>query len=109
MLSKNKRLSTQQFDTAFSAGALIRTPHFAIRHLPSPTKTQWAVVVPKKHIRTAVGRNALRRKIYSAIENLSKEQNTFAGHYIIILSKPFVATPAEIQKELGDTLTRRSS
>ena len=109
MLPKNKRLSTQHFDTAFSAGKVIRTAHFLIRHFPTPSRNQWAVVVPKKHIRTAVRRNTFRRKIYVAIEKMLREQNIFEGHYVVILSKPFVNTPNEIQKELHEALTRRSS
>lgn len=109
MLPKNKRLSTQHFDTAFSAGNVIRTEHFLIRHLPTPLKNQWAVVVPKKYIRTAARRNTFRRKTYFAIEKMLREQNTFVGHYVVILSKPFMNTPTEIQKELHKALTRRSS
>ena len=85
MLPKNKRLSTEHFKTAFSAGRIIRTEHFLIRHFPTPSKNQWAVVVPKKHIHTAVKRNTLRRKIYFAIEKILREQNIFRGHYIVIL------------------------
>ncbi|QQR82239.1 ribonuclease P protein component [Candidatus Campbellbacteria bacterium] len=107
MLPKNKRLATQQFDTAFSAGQVIRTPHFLIRHHTSPLKNQWAVVIPKKHIRTAAARNTLRRQIYSAIEMLLKENKSFTGHYIVILTKKETLCIAEIYNEIHSAVTRR--
>jgi ribonuclease P protein component len=107
MLPKNKRLSTQRFDTAFSAGSVLRTPHFLIRHNTSPSKNQWAVVIPKKHIRTAVARNTFRRQIYSAIEMLLKENKVYTGHYIVILTKKETLRVTEIYNEIHSAVTRR--
>ncbi len=107
MLVKNKRLSTRQFDATFSSGRVIRMPHFLVRYAPVSGKNRWAVVVSKKHTRTAAGRNAARRKMYSAIESMI-QKNVYEGNFILISTTPLPMSVHEIEQELSAALVGRA-
>ncbi len=65
--------------------------------------TRVAVVVSKKVLKSAVGRNRIRRRIYEAIrvnfEDVPKERD----YIFVVYSKEFLTMPfGEIEKTLGE-------
>ena len=84
MLSKNERLSREEFTSAFSSGKRVHST-FASVIVKKADTFKAAVVVPKKVHKSAAGRNRLRRQIYEMLRPLRAQ----GGHYIIIL-KPAV-------------------
>lgn len=52
---------------------------------------RFAVVVSKKVLKSAVGRNRIRRRIYEAIR-LNKPDNKVANDYVFIINSKEIAT-----------------
>lgn len=68
MLSKRERIPRSQFASILKEGRYVKSPSFLLRIAPSGSKrAQIAVSVSKKVSKSAVGRNALRRRTYAAI------------------------------------------
>lgn len=67
MLSKDKRITSDDFKKRFEEATIVFTPHFSIKHIPSPDKPHIAVVISKKSAKTAVLRNQIRRKVYDRL------------------------------------------
>lgn len=88
MLNKKERLSKKEFDRFFVSGKRLHSPLFTIVYSQSPT-FHAAVVVGKKVYKHAVDRNRLRRRLYSILYHLSRDQG-LKGVYIV-LSKPAAA------------------
>jgi ribonuclease P protein component len=100
MLSKRNRLGTKQFDEIMEKGRIIHSPFFLLRVFKTEKRTGVAAVAPKKVAKTAVSRNKLRRKIYSAARPLYKTLQ--AGVNLIIIAKPAVleASQQEIVSDI---------
>jgi ribonuclease P protein component len=86
MLKKSSRLTTKQFNEVMQNGKVFHTPFFTARfHSIDTRPVGMAAVAPVKIAKTAVLRNRVRRRIYSAvkpfIENIS-------GCRIILIAKP---------------------
>src|SRR5690606_11148871 len=67
MLSKTKRLSRKMFTQVMEKGQVFHCPFFLLRVGLGDGPTRFGVSVPKKVAKTAVSRNKLRRRVYSAI------------------------------------------
>jgi ribonuclease P protein component len=68
MLSKNKRVTKELFQTIMTKGGMLSGPLFVFRYMPSKYPS-YAVVAPKSVAKKAVSRNKLRRQGYSALRN----------------------------------------
>jgi len=84
MFPKQHRLSSTEFTTLFNTGKKIHTDTFFIVKDGNSQETKFAVVVPKKISKLAVGRNRIRRQVYAYIKN----NVTYSpGRYIVIIKK----------------------
>ena len=88
----------------YQKGKTVRTPKMSLVFTEN-TKgfTRVAVVVSKKVLKSAVGRNRIRRRIYEAIrinfEDVPKERD----YIFVVYSKEFLTMPfREIEKTLGE-------
>lgn len=72
----------------YQKGKTIRTPKFSLVFTPNQRgKQRFAVVISKKVIKSAVGRNRVRRRIYEAIRlNLTEIPESY-DYIFIVFSK----------------------
>jgi len=92
MLRRSRRLSTEQFNEVIKRGKALHSPFFQLRVLfDSDEQTRVAAVAPVKMAKTAVARNALRRKIYELVAPFTEE--TVDGFYVILFAKPTMLPP----------------
>ncbi len=84
MLKRTERIRRHDFGKV-ALGRASHTPLFTIRALPVEgelgASKQFSVVVSKKVAKTAVARNALRRKVYAALA----ESGPCRGHAIFYM------------------------
>lgn len=74
----------------YQKGKTIRTPKLSLVFAPNKKhKQRYAVVVSKKVLKTAVGRNRIRRRLYEAIR-LSFNPNLKFDCIFVVYSKEFV-------------------
>ena len=91
----------------YQKGKTIRTPKISLVHNKNSRNHQrFAVVVSKKVLKTAVGRNRIRRRIYEAIRlelpNFKDKQDCIFVVYDCMIEKiPF----NELQKLIRELLT----
>ncbi len=64
MLSKKNRISRKDFPSHRVQGFRVFNPFFTVVFYGSATNTRVSVVVSKKTAKTAVARNAMRRRFY---------------------------------------------
>jgi ribonuclease P protein component len=74
MFPKGSRVTTSQFDMVMKLGQVFHCPHFYIRVVreKGSTKSLFSVVVSKSVIKTAVGRNKIKRRCRSILHTFSK-------------------------------------
>jgi ribonuclease P protein component len=83
MLKRIERIRRAGFKK-IAEGRATHTPLFTLRMLPSDAgHRQFSVVVSKKVAKTAVARNALRRKVYAALQECGP-----ANVHAIVYMKP---------------------
>lgn len=72
----------------YQKGKTIRTPKFSLVFAPNQRgKQRFAVVISKKVIKSAVGRNRVRRRVYEAIRlNLAEISESY-DYIFIVFSK----------------------
>ncbi len=75
MLPKAKRLSTELFKNVIEKGQSFHSPFLMLRVSLDQGSARYAVSVPKKVSKTAVGRNRLRRQVYSIIKKIENRVN----------------------------------
>lgn len=75
MLHRIHRLTTAQFDEIMKRGRVTHSPLFTVRacEFPGSGPSRIGAVAPAKIAKTAVSRNALRRKIYESVRSLLSE------------------------------------
>jgi ribonuclease P protein component len=73
MLPKAKRLSQKEVPLVSKDGYFFSFPYFSVRSLKNPIHPKYAVVVGKSVAKHAVGRNTLRRRIYTLIGDTLKK------------------------------------
>ena len=102
MLPRPKRLSTALFKGVIGEGRSLHSPLFVIRVLKLSGPSRFSVSVPKKIAKTAVLRNKIRRRIYSALEPLFP--NIKADIHGVFIVKPTILTASfeEISKGIKD-------
>jgi ribonuclease P protein component len=71
MLPKSKRLTTAEFDAVMKNGRASHSSLFTLRWTDSHKDTRISAVAGQKILKTAVGRNSMRRRIYSSIRKIS--------------------------------------
>ena len=101
MFKKTNRLSSGEFSTYFQSGKRHHSDSFELRYT-SAEQLKVAVVVPKKVVKTAVGRNRLRRQLYHILRPLLKDKT---GVYIVIAKKGATAVMSDVLKQDLETLT----
>lgn len=94
MFKKQNRLSSGEFETYFKKGTKKHSPFFQCIYTPYD-QLKVAVVVPKKVIKTAVGRNKLRRQIYHVLRSILIDTT---GVWIIMVKKDAPKTLTEESK-----------
>ncbi|MES2471033.1 MAG: ribonuclease P protein component [Patescibacteria group bacterium] len=79
MLSRSKRLTTEQYQRAFDKGTLNHSTKATLRLLfvsgEDVGSSLWAVNVPKKVSKLAVVRNKIRRQTFEAIHDILKSDD----------------------------------
>ncbi|MFT5280793.1 MAG: ribonuclease P protein component [Flavobacteriaceae bacterium] len=98
MLPKKQRLTTEEFKEVFSTGRKYHTPFFTYIVLKKEDK-KTSVVVSKKNIKTAVGRNKKRRMIYRILQSLQSISPSF-WNIMIIKKEALEKDTNEIQKDI---------
>jgi ribonuclease P protein component len=108
MLPRSKRLSVPLFANVLANGKIVHSPLFTARILKTAGYTRFSVAISKKIAKTAVERNKLRRRSYSAIGLLSsKIKDSF--HVILLAKSPLIkALQKDIVTDL-DSLFVKSS
>ncbi len=104
MISKKHRLTTPRFDAVFANGVVFRSKHFLVRALAGSPTPAFAVVVGKKIAKTAVRRNALRRKVFRCLSKHLQEKKEPHGEYIFFLRTGNVSVE-ELCDEIHRALT----
>lgn len=107
MLSKEYRFHSRGgVKYVYNHGKTIRRPELSLIFCDnSRGKTRFAVVVSKKVMRTAIGRNRIRRRIYEAIRlNLDRFKKP-RDYIFIIYSKAVMDQPfSDLQKTIRSLL-----
>ena len=87
----------------YQKGKTIRTPKFSLVFAPNQRgKQRFAVVISKKVIKSAVGRNRVRRRVYEAIRlnltEISESQNRMTIFLLSFLKilKPWISLKSRI-------------
>ncbi len=85
MLPKSRRLSTKQVKSVVEKGRMLHSPFFAIRAINIDKPSSFSVSVSKKVAKTAVLRNSIRRRVYSAVSKVINDVNP--GQYVFLMAK----------------------
>ncbi len=107
MLPKSRRISREEFSSILKAGKRYASSHFTLyvaqnkANLKKPS--QFSFSVSKKIAKSAVERNRLRRRGYSAIKGLVKEVKH--GYLLMFSFKNKTVSVESIHKELGELLS----
>jgi len=103
MFSRPERLGRVDFTTYFKLGKRYQSPHFTIVHTPAERR-QAAVVVGKKTVKGAVGRNRLRRQLNHRLKDLTAAHR---GIFIVIVKKGVqVPISNAVESEFTDLVGR---
>jgi ribonuclease P protein component len=96
MLPKRERIPRSQFAGLLQSRAYKNSAHFTLRTAPSPSGARFAVSVSKKVSKSAVVRNRVRRRAYTALPKAGQ------GLYLLI-AKPGVerVKGEELREELA--------
>jgi ribonuclease P protein component len=96
MLSKRERIPRSQFADLLQSRQYKNSAHFTLRAAPSKSGARFAVSVSKKVSKSAVVRNRVRRRAYSALPKAGQ------GLYLLI-AKPGAekAKGDELREELA--------
>ena len=89
MLPRSKRLTVSLFTNALANGKVVHSTLFTARIAKNPGPTRFSAVISKKITKTAVERNKLRRRIYSAVASFGAKISK--DHHVILLAKPLLS------------------
>jgi ribonuclease P protein component len=106
MLSRSQRLSGEQLDAVMEKGRVAHSSLFLVRALVGQKDTRVAAVASKKIAKTAVGRNSIRRKIYTAVRPIKDVLVT--GVHIALFAKAGIlqASNDEITNDLKNLFVK---
>jgi ribonuclease P protein component len=87
----------------YKNGQAVRSHHVTVKYTPNPHRkdSRFAVVVSKKVLKSAVGRNRVRRRIYEIIRNDLPHIKNVSDVVVIVFSAELASMPSE---ELSVTL-----
>lgn len=96
MLPRSQKLSTKQLNLVMEKGKVVHSPFFWSRFIKQDGELKIAVICPQKIAKTAVKKNLIRRKVYSAID-LFINNLELGYHVIVCVKEPILkASPIEI-------------
>lgn len=102
MLKKKNRLSNSEFTSHFKTGRRQQSEYFTVVTNQADV-FKAAVVVGKKVYKSAVDRNRIRRRIYTAL-NINQNKNQIL---LILVKPPFAKlNRRQQQKEINDLIGR---
>lgn len=115
MLPRTKRLTTPLFNDVFSSGKTFHSTSFSIRAKKTAGKSEqtgivsrFAVSVSKKVLKSAVSRNQVKRRIYTAVAAIDDQIKLPVS--LIFVMKPGVAilkkSVSDFQKEIHDSFVK---
>ena len=87
----------------YQKGKTIRNPKMSLVFVPNERGfTRFAVVISKKVIKSAVGRNRVRRRVYEALRINAKYIPGKTDYVFVVFSKDVATMPfSELEKLLG--------
>lgn len=102
MLPRTERLTTSIFTKVLKEGGVLHSPLLSLFAMKSSGVSRFSVSVPKKVVASAVGRNKIRRRVYSLLKGL-KTRILPGIHGVLVMKKgseklSFDELGAEIEK-----------
>ncbi|HEY4503562.1 MAG TPA: ribonuclease P protein component [Candidatus Paceibacterota bacterium] len=95
MLPNQKRLTTTLFKDTIDGGMTYHSSLFILKLLKTIGPSRFSVSVPKKVAKSAVERNKIRRRVYSAIRILYPKIKE--GFYGVFISKDSIKKASFIE------------
>jgi ribonuclease P protein component, eubacterial len=95
----------------YSNGKAVRTQLFTVKYVPNSHRThpRFSVVVSKKVIKSAVGRNRIRRRLYEYLRTHTERLNGVYDIVIICTSADLRTLPyAQIAEQLDQLFDKAS-
>lgn len=110
MLSQRYRFHSRGgVNHTYQKGKTIRTPILSLVFTPNTRHHQrFGVVVSKKILKSAVGRNRIRRRVYEAIRLELPEYTTDMDCLFVVYSKSVATMPFRELRRLTHDLLERS-
>lgn len=92
----------------YQKGKTIRTPLLSLVYAPNTHHHQrFSVVVSKKVLKSAVGRNRIRRRVYEALRLELPEFTTHQDCIFVVFNKSIMTIPfRELRRLIHDLLAR---
>lgn len=95
----------------YQKGKTIRTPNISLVHAKNLRNRQrFAVVISKKVLKSAVGRNRMRRRVYEAIRLEKASFSKPVDYIFVIYSKTVLTMPfLQLRQAVRDLLERSTT
>lgn len=96
----------------YKNGQAIRTHLATLKYSPNPhrKRPRFAVVVSKKVLKSAVGRNRIRRRVYEALRpHITPDFPSHDMVFIISSSEIINESPDELSSYIGDLVTQATN
>jgi ribonuclease P protein component len=109
MFRRSNRLSKGQFDETMEKGRIFHSPLFLLRSFDAGDGKSFraSVVAPKRIAKTAVTRNAMRRRMYAAARPLLRMVGKTGLRAIVFATrKATTATMTEMTCDLRDLFVK---
>lgn len=109
MLSQNYRFHSRGgVRYVYQKGKTIRAPILSLVYAPNTRERQrFGVVVSKKVLKSAVGRNRIRRRVYEAIRLELPDFTTPQDCLFVVFNKSIMTMPfLELRRTIHDLLER---
>ena len=95
MLPRERRLTTEIFDQVILSGKIFNSPVLTLTAMKAPVKkSRFSAVGAKKFFKSAVERNKIRRRLYSAMDSsfIARIDENFnkSAFYCILVAKPAI-------------------
>jgi ribonuclease P protein component len=100
MLPAKKRLSVALFTDVIANGKIVHSPFFVARILKAAGENRFSAAISKKIAKTAVERNKLRRRTYSALGGIVGKLKP--GFHVVLMAK--AALPKATLKDIASDL-----
>jgi len=104
MLPKNNRVPRKTIDQIFKAGRSVNSPSLNFKFILKPGISQISVIAPKGVAKSAVKRNLLRRRGYSALRK--QFQDVPSGIQGALILKSPTLTTELFEKEIKIILSK---